>query len=1194
MRASSARRGVAISASLAVGAAALTLAGCPSREPAVVAKDPQKYGKIVSAFYSGVTALLVNSQARAEAQLKLTTELAPKEPAGWANLGLHFIRSQNYAEADKALKRARELAPNNADIQLYSALLEGNQGHIEPAITYLRQAIAFDPRNIEARGRLIEQLERLAAPGTEQEVEREYEQILEVAPDNIKARMELARLAAKNGDRTKLLQQLDALAPQAKGWRADAAESLRSLRARAATAEPRSLITDVQRTHNVAKQVVAYTAHHAALGTSGEMIGTPIQHFLTFPQPAATPAPRDESLTFQAEPAASAPASWAVVHFLSPALPPDVGLKGGETPPPAGPDAAPQWVYPQGGKLALGAGDQSSLPLPGTIAAPAGVLPLDWDNDYRPDLILAGTGGVRLFHQEKTGSWTEVTARAGLPAAVLGAPYSGAWSADFDLDGDLDVVLGSPKGEALGLRNNGNGTWAPVRPFSGVTGVRDFAWADLDGDGDPDAALLDGQGRLTVLLNGRGGQFKRADLGETGGSALALSIADANHEGTLDLVVLRSGGAIEAVSSPDGTQWKSTDLVSWTGAPASGSVRLLWGDLDNNGGLDLVASGPKSTQVWLLDEQRVLQPLGTQPEAQVFGLEDLNEDGRLDLVGLAPDQKPVRLLNQGKKAYHWQALRPRSNSAAYANNKINAFGIGGEAELRSGLLVQKQLIASPRVHFGLGEYGTAEVVRIAWPNGEIQAEFELAADGTPLAVQRLSGSCPWLFAHDGKEIKFVTDVLWKSPLGLRINAQDTAGVSQTRDWVKVRGDQLAPVDGYYDLRVTAELWETDFFDHTSLMVVDHPAGTEILVDERFSIPQPKLEVLVAQPPVPVKRATDQDGTDVTAIVAKRDARYLDTFKLGRYQGLAQDHFVEVELPDGVGTDGQLWLLGNGWIFPTDSSINVAISQGTEAPPQGLSLEVPDGKGGWKTARQGLGFPAGKYKTVRLDLTGLFPAGTPDPRKLRLRTNLEIYWDQLTVTAPAEISPSAYAAQLRTREILPETAELRYRGFSEVRQPRRSYPETPDYNQIAGTAPKWLDLVGHYTRFGDVRELVTKVDDRYVIMNAGDELRLRFPAAPAPDAGWVRDYIFVSDGWDKDGNFNTSYSTTLLPLPSHDRPDYNTPPTPLDADPVYRRYPQDWLKYHTRYISTESFRKALRLPVRPRPRSTPQPDPGRTP
>jgi hypothetical protein len=118
-------------------------------------------------------------------------------------------------------------------------------------------------------------------------------------------------------------------------------------------------------------------------------------------------------------------------------------------------------------------------------------------------------------------------------------------------------------------------------------------------------------------------------------------------------------------------------------------------------------------------------------------------------------------------------------------------------------------------------------------------------------------------------------------------------------------------------------------------------------------------------------------------------------------------------------------------------------------------------------------------------------------------------------------------------------------------------------------------VGYYTRFGDVRELLTTVDDRYVIMNAGDEIRLRFATPAAPPAGWKRDYVFVSDGWDKDGNYNTSYSETVLPLPSHSRPAYNTPPGKLEQDPVYLRHSRDWLSYHTRYVDITDLRDALR-------------------
>ena len=213
---------------------------------------------------------------------------------------------------------------------------------------------------------------------------------------------------------------------------------------------------------------------------------------------------------------------------------------------------------------------------------------------------------------------------------------------------------------------------------------------------------------------------------------------------------------------------------------------------------------------------------------------DLDGDGRLELIGRTAQGVAV-VQSKGTTRYRWQAIRPRAVTAT-GDQRINSFGIGGEVEVRSGLHAQKQVIATPVVHFGLGEAAGAEVARIIWPNGFPQSEFDLKADSTIGASQRLKGSCPWLFAWNGREMRFVTDFIWRSPLGLRINAQATADVQMTEDWVRIRGDQLAAHDGRYELAITAELWESHFFDHVSLLVVDHPAGTEAFVDERFAVP----------------------------------------------------------------------------------------------------------------------------------------------------------------------------------------------------------------------------------------------------------------------------------------------------------------------------------------------------------------------
>jgi hypothetical protein len=109
----------------------------------------------------------------------------------------------------------------------------------------------------------------------------------------------------------------------------------------------------------------------------------------------------------------------------------------------------------------------------------------------------------------------------------------------------------------------------------------------------------------------------------------------------------------------------------------------------------------------------------------------------------------------------------------------------------------------------------------------------------------------------------------------------------------------------------------------------------------------------------------------------------------------------------------------------------------------------------------------------------------------------------------------------------------------------------------------------------VLELLRRVDDRYVIMNAGDELLLRFVEAPPPAAGLVRDFVMVGDGWVKDGDFNTTASRTVLPLPTHASGRYPAAAARIEDDPVYLRNEADFAEYHTRYVTPAPVRDALR-------------------
>jgi hypothetical protein len=417
-------------------------------------------------------------------------------------------------------------------------------------------------------------------------------------------------------------------------------------------------------------------------------------------------------------------------------------------------------------------------------------------------------------------------------------------------------------------------------------------------------------------------------------------------------------------------------------------------------------------------------------------------------------------------------------------------------------------------------------------------------------------------------MQFVKDTVpWGSAIGLRINAIGPARVEATEEWYKISRDQLVPRNGYYDLRITGELWETYYYDSLRLMTVDHPGGTEIFTDERYAVPPVKLAMTVVDTPNAISQAVDDNGKDVTEILRSIDGKYLDTFGRGQYQGVTRDHYVEVDLGPDVPSKGPLWLIATGWLHPSDSSLNIAMGQGHHDAPRPLSLEVPDNHGGWRTAKGNLGFPAGRNKTCLIDLTGLFPAGST--HKLRLRTNLEVYWDAI------QWAKGAPAAPLKITQLTPAMADLHYRGYSVIHQANQSSPEIPDYQHLAATTQIWRDLSGYYTRYGDVRELLARTDDRYVIMNAGDELALRFgePAPPAP--GYVRDYVLAGDGWIKDGDYNSTYSATVLPYPYHARQVYDTPPGRLEDEWVVRHHPEDWQTYQTRYVSPEIFEEALR-------------------
>ena len=903
--------------SLVLLIAAVAFAGC-HRTAQLPDKSSKTYADFVTSFYVGLAALQVGDDVRAESSLAEATKLVPGEPAAWTNWGILALRQRNFDVAAQRFGQAESLDRGNDRLYYLQGLLESDRGNSAQAIADLRDAVKRNPKNLRALYQLSSEVERQGDEHSEADVEQLMQQLLAAQPNNLAALLDLCRIAAKRGDIATLRSTVARIEAQSGPWPAEVKQQLAALQAAASGPEPKSAATRSIFLRNVLMRVPEFrTSLSQVISQPGDE-AQPFTRFLKLETPTFAPAPADAEMSFSVQPLASfAKDDWNWIGAVS--------LSG---------SGSPAVAVANGLKVELSTG--AVLPFPGGTAGvapmPEGILPVDFNYDFKTDLVLAGASGIRFFRQDKPEQFTDVTAQTKLPAAILKSTYTGAWAVDIEADGDLDIVAGAKDGPPVVLRNNGDGTFSALHPFSGIDGLRQFVWADFNGDGNPDAALIDGSGHLHIFFNDRSGKFREQPVAAALSAVKAIAAADTDHSGPLALLAVRADGSIISLSfTTDTDTWIASTIANVT-VPAdhlASDLRLRVADLDNNGAFDLLlTSSSQPPLIWLQSADAQFQTMNANlGPVRALDTADLKGDGRLDLLEISPDGQPKDAVNHGTKNYHWQTIRPRARQTT-GDQRVNSFGVGGEIEIRSGLLAQKQTIAGPELHFGLGNQPGVEVARIVWPNGSVRAEFALKEDQAVMTEQRLKGSCPFLFAYNGQEMQFVKDsVPWGSAIGLRINSIGAARVEATEEWYKIGRDELVPRDGFYDLRITGELWETYYYDSLRLMAVDHPHGTEIFTDERFAVPAVKLAVTTVEEPQPIARAMDDNGRDVTETLRFLDGKYLDTFGRGQYQGVTRDHYVEIDLGDKVPEEGPLWLIAKGWIHPSDSSINIAMEQG---------------------------------------------------------------------------------------------------------------------------------------------------------------------------------------------------------------------------------------------------------------------------
>jgi hypothetical protein len=765
-------------------------------------------------------------------------------------------------------------------------------------------------------------------------------------------------------------------------------------------------------------------------------------------------------------------------------------------------------------------------------------------------------------------------------AYQVAAPYAHAVFFDFDLDGDLDVYLfGGNKPDQL-LRNNLDGTFTDV---TAKTGDAKFASkkvvvSDVDRDGDPDLVAIDAKGDLVLRLNLRQGVFRTVPLHVSG--AMDVAVEDVNADGFPDIVVATSHGLRLLIGRGDGSFLEGTGQEFAGGAGGAASVAavraVVLADFDNDGFPDVVAASSDGLHAFRnLGSGRFAEwPIFFSPSkksSSSFSSDmknvdallalDVDKDGDLDLMVSAGGKTSV-LVNEGGNANGW--LDVVLEGLPTGSGKVNRQGVGSLVEVKAGNLYVARLAGLLPTHVGLGARTKADVVRATWTNGVPQNLFDQKAKSVVKEVQQLKGSCPFVYALNGETgvWNFISDALGRSPIGLLYDGVHLAGWD-AREWLFIDGAALrADAAGRLQIDYTEELWEVAFLDEATLMAVDHPEGTGVVPNERTIPGVTEKKLFTVARPRPVRAAfSDASGRseDVTARLARLDQVYVGPGPETFYQGVRKEHSLVLDLGDVTARDRVVLYL-SGWIFYTDTSINVSLSQRKDLAHFPPVLEVPDGAGGWKVAMESFGFPAGKTKTMPVDLTGL--VDPKDPR-VRIRTTMAIFWDEAFVTV------NDPAVEVVTTLLSPASAVLSERGFP------RGYRETPDGPEVfdhgdVSTAPRWEDVPGRVTRLGDVTELLAKTDDRWVAFKGGDAIRITYDASKLPPlaAGWRRDYILVSDGWDKDFDKNTVTGQSYEPWPFHAMSAYPYPETERHPDP---RFLEETL---TRVVGPERFRKAL--------------------
>ncbi len=749
----------------------------------------------------------------------------------------------------------------------------------------------------------------------------------------------------------------------------------------------------------------------------------------------------------------------------------------------------------------------------------------DVDNDGSLDVFLAGgaQSGLRSF---AGGAWT---ALSGPPDRACGS--RDGTIVDADHDGDLDLFVVYADGSCELWNNNLDGTW---KALSGELGLqasqaRKGLFVDLDNDRDLDLILLNEHAPHTVLENQLLWHYRPM----AGTEALAaapwdeLLAVDLQADGQLELVAHGQDGKL-ALWSRQGGSWRGRDL----NLSAAG---LDWLDLDGSGRFRLVARGADGLHLRDLsdDTNRAIPSLaGVGPWCPLL-LEPAQGPA---LVAAANGSLQLALPGPGR--WPFVALAFSGATSEDGTTRSNKSGIGTRFAVRTaerwaasqtGRITTRAGQSHAPIAVGLGGEPALDFVALTWPDGVYQTELALAS-GKRHAItetQRQLASCPVLFAWDGKGYRFVSDLLGVGGIGFNL-ARGVYG--EPRPWERFQLDDslIVPQGNQVLLKVAEPMEEASYLDQVSLSAYDLPAGWQMVLDERMATgaPDPSGEPVFYREELLPQRVTNDRGEEVSASLAEADLKAAPTPPIDhRFLGLLRaEHQLTLDLAAPIDpAKGQPFLVIDGWLeYPYSQTCFAAWQAGLAY--QALSLDVTKGNG-WQTVLPEFGYPAGMPRRMSVAL----PSAVAGQRRLRLRTNQEIYLDRVAIVYRR---PAAECGATVTT--LPLTrADLRAEGFATRTTAAQALPHFDDDRRI----PLWdtRHQSGYYSQYGDVTPLLAKRDDALAIFGPGEAIAFAFAPLPAKAANQRRIWVFEIRGWCKDMDLYTRDGDTLAPLPSSGTP-----------------------------------------------------------